>query len=100
MHNNSSGIIDIFVHQSSAVCPIEFGHIKLFSVSVQPVDLPAHPVDGQPFQPMSVVANDRLLLAAIQEHSLNDLVADVAEIQSFLPVIETKGNDIAQAHLY
>lgn len=41
---------------------IQFGHVQILRVSVQPVQLPAHPIDGNSLKAMRIVADYRLPL--------------------------------------
>jgi hypothetical protein len=47
--------------ESFAMCAIKLSDIKLFTVSVEPVQLTTDPIYSNPLQPMAVMANNWFL---------------------------------------
>ena len=77
---------------------IQFSDFKMFTCSVQPVDLSSNPINTNSFQSMSFMSNDIFFFRSIDKDSVDCLVSNISIIDSIFSQIKVKSDNIFQVH--
>jgi len=93
VHSKCSRVLNAGLERSP-VGAVQLGHLQMFAVPIQPVQLPANPVHGDAFQTMAVMPDDFLAFRAPHFSPVNGFRAHVAEIQLFFRVIEIQRDHV------
>jgi len=93
VHSYCSRVLNAGLERSP-VGAVQLSHLKMFAVSVQPVQFPANPVHGDSFQTMAVMPDDFLAFCAPHFSSVDGFRAHVTEVQLFFRVIEIQRHHV------
>lgn len=100
VQHNGSRVGDATGQQCLAMGSIQLGHLDVFRGPIQPVQLVRHPVDGNTFEAMCLVSDQILLAGAVDEDSIDGLVAHVGVVDPLVAIVKVQCHHILQVHLH
>lgn len=80
---------------------IEFGHIQVLTMPIQPIQLSADPVNSNAFQTVTVMSDDRFpMILIIHFRPENSLSANITIVDVIIPMIKVQRDHIHEIKLH
>lgn len=99
MNCQRARVVDATTQDGLAIAPIQLAHLQMLDCSINPIQLPSHPVYRKTLQTMGILTNDCLLAGAVHEYPMDGLVANIGIVETLSCIIVIESDSILQVHL-